>query len=256
MKRLFCALLALWLGLSVTAIAEDGAGLPGEAFPVYRAAPVRRILVENDDARWFVLAGTEPARMVCAVGADTARLRLEPGLTDDPAALTFGAGEPETRLPLGEAAHYDPAEGVFRVETAVDPRGTEVVLAGAGEDGAEEAVLWLFRDEAAAREVLLAENPAAALEPADPPEEAPGAYAFHLRDQAGSAVAGVFLNICTDTACTMMTSDGEGTVLFDGPVQNYHVQLLAAPAGFHFEPGFGFYTGEAAGVWVVRIRKD
>ena len=64
------------------------------------------------------------------------------------------------------------------------------------------------------------------------------------------------LNFCTDTACVLLKSDENGLIIFEGAPDTYHVQLLKAPEGYSFDPGFELYTPKAYGEWLLRVRKD
>ncbi len=88
------------------------------------------------------------------------------------------------------------------------------------------------------------------------PESQAQAYVLHIVDQDGEPVPGVAVNFCTDTACTMLQSDGSGTICFDGAPDACHVQLLKAPEGYSFDPDFELYTGKAYGEWRVRICRE
>ncbi len=87
-------------------------------------------------------------------------------------------------------------------------------------------------------------------------DAAPQAYILRVVDQDGAAVAGLAVNFCTDTACTLLKSDETGTISFAGAPDVYHVQLLKAPEGYSFDPDFEMYTESAYGEWVLCIRKD
>ena len=86
-------------------------------------------------------------------------------------------------------------------------------------------------------------------------DTAPQAYILHFIDQHGSPVPGVYANFCTDTACVLQQSDENGTIIFDGAPDVYHVQLLKTPEGFSFDPGFEMYTDAVYGEWVLCILK-
>ena len=94
--------------------------------------------------------------------------------------------------------------------------------------------------------------------PAEPGEgeSAPQAYVLRVTDQEGAPVPGVYVNFCTDAACTMKQSDENGDVVFGGEPGEYHVQLLKVPEGYSFDPEFELYTGPGYGGWTIVIRKD
>ena len=102
-------------------------------------------------------------------------------------------------------------------------------------------------------------------DPADPAEEnggdstatdAPQDYILHVVDQYGDPVPGLYVNFCTDSACTMAVSDGNGTIVFSGAQDVYHVQMLRAPDGYSFDSEFELYTGREYGEWRLCIRKN
>ena len=82
------------------------------------------------------------------------------------------------------------------------------------------------------------------------------AYILHVIDQNGDPVPGMMVNFCTDTACVMVRADENGTIVFDGAPDVYHVQMLKAPGGYSFDADFEMYTDSVYGEWALRIRKD
>ncbi len=88
------------------------------------------------------------------------------------------------------------------------------------------------------------------------PEQPLRAYVLHVMDQAGMPVPDMYVNFCTDAACVMQKSDDTGTIAFDGEPGIYHIQLLKAPKGYSFDPGFELYTDSVYSEWNLYIRKN
>ena len=42
----------------------------------------------------------------------------------------------------------------------------------------------------------------------------------------------MIVNFCTDTACTPVTTSEQGTAVFTGPPERYHVQIVSVPTGW------------------------
>ncbi len=55
---------------------------------------------------------------------------------------------------------------------------------------------------------------------------------------------------------SMAQSDEFGILRFEGPEQNYHLQLLKAPEGYHFDAGFEMYTGSTYSEWMLYLWKE
>ena len=65
-----------------------------------------------------------------------------------------------------------------------------------------------------------------------PAETAPRGWTINCVTSEGSPVAGVKLQICSDTACSMIETDENGTVIFDGKEKSYELQLYKCPQGY------------------------
>lgn len=281
MRRTFSLLLALALALCPAPSPAEEAAVPGEnaapaAVPAdssTRAWPVaakRGVYVENGDARpvYFRLDGRDEPLVCWIVPGGRARLRLEIAAGDDPDAVALYD-------PLGSAILlkdlYDPARGAFVCgQEAQDGSGGEAcrycrgLLADSalGADDPRAVEYLLVPDEealAGAEEALRAAGRADVrredgepVRPGDPPQ----AYVLHVADQYGSPVPGVYLNFCTDAACSLAVSGGDGTLVFSGMPCEYHVQLLMVPEGYSFDEGFEMNLGPAYGEWQLRVRRD
>lgn len=248
-----------------TAVLTDfPADVSTRAFPVSPSAAVR---VENEGARRVNLApeGAGGNAAAFVVYDDAARLRIEMSAADDPAdTILFD----EAACAFREVPElYDPERGAYVYDAAMPGAdGTRpfarvcLFRVSTGETLAE--VFLISGDESIEK---LAEHVAgpghtAAWEYAvgNADEEIPpaDAYILYVVDQFGAPVPGVMVNFCTDTACTMMRSDANGTIVFGGETDAYHVQLLKAPAGYGFDAGFEAFIGPARGEWALRVRKD
>ena len=198
---------------------------------------------------------------------DTARLRFEIAVSDNPASLICYDYGLFAFLDLPDL--LDPQRGVYVYETSMPGAEEEQHFTYVGlldsdlDDGSALAEIYLiagdeFIDELA--DTLTAWGYTVTWEYAEPaPEEdvAPlNAYILHIIDQNGDPVPGMTVNFCTDSACIPQKSDENGTISFDGEPTVYHVQLLKAPDGYSFDAGFEMYTDSIYSEWAVRIRKD
>ena len=235
------------------------------AFPV---AAKRAVRVENENVKTALLQveGVDSLTCIYIVPEDTARLRLEITVGDDPSEMYFydhGQG----RWPLLSEL-LDPALGAYTYELGVprDENSTHynygLLVSQLMESDPDSVEFFLVRDEAYIGEILdyvrSLGYEQASWEYAEPAAEetAVQAYILHFVDQYGDAVPGVYVNFCTDTACTMVTGDETGAAAFEGEPDVYHIQLLKVPEGYSFDAAFELYVGKAYGEWVVQIRKD
>ena len=86
--------------------------------------------------------------------------------------------------------------------------------------------------------------------------EVADAYIIHVLDQNGDPVPEVCVNFCTDTACVPCESDENGTIVYTGKPDVYHVQIIDYPEGYSCDESFEMYTPETYGEWVLRLTKD
>ena len=235
------------------------------AFPVSAARALR---VENDNIRAvaFRAEGSPDPRMAYVVYDDTAHLRLEAAAADNPADMVFFARSRNSVLEL--PALLDAERGAYVYDLpmpgAEDEKHYDYVclLDGSRPDDPEGIGAFLISDDAYIEELaedMRGRGYAVSWEYADAgqPESAPPqAYILHLLDQDGAPVPDMRVNFCTDETCTMLKSDENGVIAFDGAPDVYHVQLLKAPEGYSFDADFEMYTDEVPGEWVLRIRRD
>lgn len=59
-----------------------------------------------------------------------------------------------------------------------------------------------------------------------------GEYSFTCRTSEGEQVEGVKLQVCTDEACQLLTTDAEGNASFTGEDNEYEVHVLKVPKGY------------------------
>ena len=234
------------------------------AFPVSGS---RKVLVENPDARqiFFRTENPEYRLEAYAVNDSIAHLRMEIAASDDPyAMILYDANTPFIHelptlldtdcqrytldIPMPEAGAESHLVDVCLYEF-LNPQSQDVldVYLIPGEEYLDElyaALLpygWVPDGENGG-------NPAA-------PDALQG-YILHVVDQYGNPVPRLYANFCTDTACATVVSDEDGTIVFSGAPDVYHVQLLKAPDGYSFDSGFEMYTGREYSEWRLCIRKN
>ena len=81
-------------------------------------------------------------------------------------------------------------------------------------------------------------------------------YVIKVQDQNGEAVAGVYVNICSDTLCVPSRTDEKGEILYTGAPLAYHLQVLKVPEGYVFDPSEEIYTEEDGGETVTTIVRE
>ncbi len=250
-------------GYTETAVLDE---IPAEtstrAFPVSEARALR---VENESARavYFRTEDDPEAQPAYVIDDDTAHLRLEIAAADNPATMTYYNAK--QIVPLTDL--LDPARDAFLYDQPMpgpeaDRHYVFASLIDGGADADPDYVgIYLISGDAYIGE--LADDMRswgyevtwAYADSQEPAQAPPQAYVLHMADQYGAPVPGVFVNFCTDETCTLQQSGDDGTIVFDGPPDTYHVQLLKVPDGYGFDTDFDMYTGDHYGEWVVRIRK-
>jgi len=93
---------------------------------------------------------------------------------------------------------------------------------------------------------------------ADDTEAAQG-YTIVVKDQNGEPVADVMVNFCSETqqTCRMNATNSSGEIFFEVPEDVYHIAILAAPEGYHYDADFELYTEDHYGDPVsITITKD
>ena len=244
----------------LTEIPKDAAT---RSFPVSGATAIR---VENETAKRvaYRAEGIPEAVEAYVIEGDAARLRLEAAAADSPTDMLCYDYMQDSFFELMDL--LDPQRGAYVYDSPMpgaqeDMHYTYVCLLDgnsgeilddiyliAGEDNIEE-----MADDLRARGYTVSWE---YIEAAPAEDAAPQAYILHIIDQEGAPVPDVMVNFCSDTACTMLQSDEDGKIIFDGEPGAYHIQLLKAPEGYSFDPGFEAYTGVNYGEWALRIRKN
>ena len=233
------------------------------AFPV---SAKRDIIIENENVQAVTIwaEGISEPQPAYVIHDDTARLRLEISAKDNPGAIVYynlnGIRELSSLL--------DADRGAFTCEQPLPGPGQEThyvyacLIDAYAEDDQDAVGIYLLPDEQYIEELadeMRAWGYQVRWEFAEPEQREaalPEAYILHIIDQDGAPVGGVTVNFCTDAACSMLVSDGSGTVVFRGEPDVYHVQILKAPEGYGFDAGFELYTGRDYGEWTLRIRKN
>ena len=233
------------------------------AFPV---SAQRAIHVENENARCvLVRTADDPdvSQLVYVTEDDVAHLRLELSASDDPSAVTYfnmnnkyvvqGLLDTERNAYVIDQPMPDPETEDYYVYGCLttgdfdEPDFVSIYLLP-GEKYIEQLV-----------EEMRSWGYDVSWEFAEPAREEwaqAKAYILHISDQNNEAVPGVTVNFCTDTACTVLTSDEYGLISFDGAPDAYHVQVLKVPEGYSIDRDFELYTDPDYGEWLVRIPKD
>ena len=85
---------------------------------------------------------------------------------------------------------------------------------------------------------------------------AQASYTVQVVDQNGDPVPEVYLNFCTDDTCVLTTSDEEGIIRFEGAPEEYHLQFVAVPEGYTYDPEFECYTEAWGGELTLTIEKE
>ena len=68
-------------------------------------------------------------------------------------------------------------------------------------------------------------------------EEPQGDVVYTLRcvDEDGNRIAGVTLQVCNDSSCTVYVTDDNGECVVTLPADNYEIHILKAPDGYTFD---------------------
>ena len=232
------------------------------AFPV---AAERDVIVENPSAqRVTVFWKEEDTGMpVYVINDDEAHLRLVLDAEADPDDMIYYDYTLEALNTLSSLLTDD--RTAYRYDQAMPSARdqyhyTAGVLAGYSESDDRDMMVYFISSEDYIEEFMAdfrAQGYDVTWAYADgetQPEAA--AYIIHAVDQNNDAVPGVYVNFCTDTACTTVKADDDGVITFEGEPDAYHVVLLKAPAGLSFDQDFELYTAAEYGQWLLRIRKD
>ena len=234
----------------------------------YPVSAVRAIHVDNENARQieFRAAGEAEPLTAYVIEDDTAHLRIEAAAADNPAEMIYFDQNRGKIMMLPEL--LDTERGVYTYDQPMPAPGDSklysdgYLMKNAPEGDPDGIAIYLIPGSARVEEFaefLRASGYDISWKYVDAVREENGAaqaYVLRIIDQTGAPVPGVFVNFCTDTACTMLVSDENGMITFDGEPDKYHIQLYRVPEGYSYDAGFDMYTGRTYAKWVMRIRKD
>ena len=235
------------------------------AFPV---SAKRAMHVENENAKpvLFHVSGYDTPLTFYVVPDKTARLRMEITAAEQPDKMVYSEGYQGETIQLSQLLDSGKNAYVFDQPMPGEEQGIHYIyiclVNTLISDDPDIVESYLITDGEYVEECAEAirslgyEVTWEYGEPAQKDDSSLQAYILHAADQYGAPVAGVMVNFCTDTACSMAESDENGTITFDGKPDVYHVQLLEVPDGYSFDEDFELYTGNEYGEWVLRIRKD
>ena len=236
-------------------------------------SPARTLRIENEGAQKAAIhvEGMEDTLYFYMVNDSTAHVIAEISASDSASDVIFyntAAGY----TPLKDM--LDPERGVLATDVSVPEEGYVLVClidyskAVKGEDdpglapyyiGRSSSELDSFVDTLKAsgysNVTVEYETETDAGSQADAGSKA-DAYIIHVLDQNGDPVPEVYVNFCTDEACTPCESDEDGTIVYTGKPEVYHVQIIDYPEGYSCDESFEMYTPGTYGEWVLRLRKD
>ena len=278
MKKAISLLLMLILTLTLcsgSTAAEDGGAqgnpVPDAAVSAFPAAAERAIHVENEDAKPILFDADhlpEPFE-ACLVPDGTAHLRISIEPDDDPAWMVLCCDLGYTAEEKTIVELYNPELGAFVFDCPMSALSDGFYYVHCmlmdwelGSDDPDMREVFLIPDEAYIGEVAALIGEAGfenvRWEFAEPARETEPlkAYVLHVVDQFGAPVPDVYVNFCTDAACTLAQADAAGIIAFDGAPDTYHIQLLKLPDGYSADPGFELYTKPEYSEWALRVKKD
>lgn len=242
-----------------------------QALPV---SSVRRMFVENEDARKIIATGRDRDPEAYAeygewqdvgyvVPGDTARIVIELTAEDDPSRVVF-VNDSIQFFDMFSLLDKERNAYVYEQRFVNGLNDYYFVSLNNGLSTNEDVLeqLQIFPDEEAIQEWIdymqKENNFIMTWEYADEeePETEQESYILHVMDQYGEAVPGTAVNFCTDLACTMVIADENGTVTFNGEQADYHVQVLKVPEGYSYDPEFEMQTGNEFGEWFVIVKRN
>ena len=134
-------------------------------------------------------------------------------------------------------------EGVSAEAEVICPEGkTETyrqLLTAAGLPGTA-----VFREEKTGAELLGPGDSA----------EAEETYVVCAIDEDGNPVPDVTVYFCTDERCVPREAEEDGSIIYSGPRDTYHVQIVSVPGGYSSDAELEI--GPAGGEWNLVIRKE
>ena len=233
-------------------------------------SPARALWIENEGVQKAVIrADGIPEIIFYIVNDSTAHVIAEISASDSTSDVIFfnsEAGFTPRFTPLKEM--LDPERGVLAADVSVPEKGRvsvclidySKVINGEGDPdliqfyivrSAGEVESYVDTLKASGRDKVTVEYETDA-----DAESSADAYIIHVVDQNGDPVPEVYVNFCNDTACVPCESDDDGTIVYTGKPDVYHVQVIDYPEGYSCDESFEMYTTETYGEWVLLLTKD
>lgn len=234
------------------------------ALPVF---PARALWIENEGAQKATIhvEGTEDTLDFCIVNDSTAHVIAEISASDSASGVVFyNASTGFTAL----KEMLDPDRGVLTCDVSVPEEGPVLVaLMDYNKmineiDDPDLIQFYIIRSPSEIDSLVDAlkasgySEVTVEYETGTDAGSKADAYIIHVLDQNGDPVPDVFVNFCTDTACVPCESDEDGTIVYTGKSDVYHVQIIDSPEGYSWDESFEMITPETYGEWVLRLRKD
>ena len=234
------------------------------ALPV---SPARALWVENEGAQKATIhiEGSENTLNFCIVNDSTAHVIAEISASDSPTDVAFynsDAGYTDLKDML------DPNRGVLTCDVSVPEEGQVLVALMDYQKMVTEMndpdiiQFYIIRNPSEIDTHIDAlkasgySNVTVEYETETNAGSKADAYIIHVLDQNGDPVPEVCVNFCTDVACVPCESDEDGTIVYTGKPDVYHVQIIDYPEGYSCDESFEMYTPKTYGEWVLRLRKD
>ena len=234
------------------------------ALPV---SPARALWVENEGAQKATIhiEGSENTLNFCIVNDSTAHVIAEISASDSPTDVVFynsDAGYTDLKDML------DPNRGVLTCDVSVPEEGQVLVALMDYQKIVTEMndpdiiQFYIIRNPSEIDTHIDAlkasgySNVTVEYETETNAGSKADAYIIHVLDQNGDPVPEVCVNFCTDVACVPCESDEDGTIVYTGKPDIYHVQIIDYPEGYSCDESFEMYTPKTYGEWVLRLRKD
>ena len=234
------------------------------ALPV---SPARALWVENEGAQKATIhiEGSENTLNFCIVNDSTAHVIAEISASDSPTDVVFynsDAGYTDLKDML------DPNRGVLTCDVSVPEEGQVLVALMDYQKIVTEMndpdiiQFYIIRNPSEIDTHIDAlkasgySNVTVEYETETNAGSKADAYIIHVLDQNGDPVPEVCVNFCSDVACVPCESDEDGTIVYTGKPDVYHVQIIDYPEGYSCDESFEMYTPKTYGEWVLRLRKD
>ncbi len=229
-------------------------------------SPARALWIEDEGVQKAVIrADGIPDILFYIVNDSTAHVIAEISASDSTSDVIFFSDN-AGYTPLKEM--LDPERGVLAADVSVPEKGYVAValmnysMVINGEEDPDMIQFYIGRSAGELESYVGAlkasglANVTVEYETDADAESSADAYIIHVLDQNGDPVPEVYVNFCTDTACVPCESDEDGTIVYTGKPDVYHVQIIDYPEGYSCDESFEMYTPVTYGEWVLRLRKD